>query len=112
MEVTTTALNKLGELSRMRDDLTIVWRTSQFDTDKKQKDFYIDLNAAVLNQIKRYLSPSFMVMDYASNMLPRSYGKERINGDTTEHLGLDARLMSIQMLNNLVVDQDPLFATQ
>jgi hypothetical protein len=110
VEATTTALNKLEELSRMCDDLAIVWRTSQFDIAEENKDFFLDLNAAVVNQIEQYHSASFMVMDYASNMLPRNFGKARINGDSPEHLGFDARLMSIQMLNNLVVDhQDPLF---
>jgi hypothetical protein len=66
-----------------------------------------------VNQIKQYQSPSFMVMDYASNMLPRSFGAARIAGDTSEHLGLDTRLMSIQMLNNLIVNhKDSLFAAQ
>jgi hypothetical protein len=113
VEVTTTVLNKLEELSRMRDNLTIVWRTSQFDDREDHKDFFLDLNAAVVNQIGQYNSSSFMVMDYASNMLPRSFGEARIKGDSPEHLGFDARLMSIQMLNNLVVNhQDPLFAAQ
>jgi hypothetical protein len=51
-------------------------------------------------------------MDYASNMLPRtgSFGEARIKGDSPEHIGFDARLMSIQMLNNLVVNLDSLFA--
>jgi hypothetical protein len=104
IEAATKALAKLAELSRARDDLTIVWRTSQFDTSLAHKNVYLNLNAAILNQMEQYQSPSFMVMDYAGTMLPRSHGVTRIHGDSPEHLGLDARLISLQMLNNLVVN--------
>ena len=117
-EVSAETLDTLSQLVQHRrqqgKDLTVIWRTSQFDVKKENRKFYANLNAQVLKhtQTKNYHPSSYIVMDFATAMVSRSFGEQRIHGDSPEHMGLEARLTSIQMLNNIVVQQDPIYVAK
>jgi hypothetical protein len=104
----TMAIDMLGKLQSIGK--TIIWRTSGFTDDKgASEEFYFEVNKRVLDQINSIAIKLQQENNTVSNLTcinwpgaiyPRSFGSERIKGDSLEHYGLDARLVLIQMITN------------
>jgi hypothetical protein len=104
----TMAIDMLGKLQSTGK--TIIWRTSGFSDDKGASDeFYFEVNKRVLDQInsigirlqqENNTVSNLTCINWPGAIYPRSFGRERIKGDSSDHYGLEARLVLIQMITN------------
>jgi hypothetical protein len=87
---------------------TIVWRTSGTYKDTKE-DFILEMNKRAMDKIDEItlelrrnesITSNLTYVDWGGAILPRSIGKERIDGNVKAHYGLVPRLVLIQMITN------------
>jgi hypothetical protein len=111
-EKTLSRLNKaiamLGKLQLKGK--TIIWRTSGFRSPaKKSTEFFLDVTTNAVDQIDSIATrlqkennkvSNLTCLNWAEAVYPRSFGSERIEGDTDHHYGLQVRLALIQMITN------------
>ena len=68
-----------------------------------------DLNQALIKLITKNItsasSGTIAVADFASVIEPRAFGTNRIKGDITNHIGVHAIIIHIQMLADVVEEQ-------
>jgi hypothetical protein len=110
------AVNWLGKLQSKGK--TIIWRTSGFRAGGGGKthlihvgsnEFFFQVNTHVVDQIDSIATrlqqenntvSNLTCINWAEAIFPRSFGSERIAGDTDAHYGLEARLAFIQIITN------------
>mmetsp|Transcript_9967 Transcript_9967/g.13146 ORF Transcript_9967/g.13146 Transcript_9967/m.13146 type:complete len:405 (-) Transcript_9967:300-1514(-) len=103
------AIHWLGKLQSK--EKTIIWRTSGFSSrgGNVTNDYFFDVNTNAVDQINSIATllqqenntvSNLTCLNWAELVLPRSFGSERINGDTYDHYGLEVRLAFIQMITN------------
>jgi hypothetical protein len=108
------AIDVLAKLQSVNK--TIIWRTSGFHKDLP-KEFMFELNKRVLDQINSISTrlqqenntvSNLTCINWAGAVLPRSFGSDRIHGDTGDHYGLEARLVLVQMVTNQLASRQGL----
>lgn len=104
------AVARIGELLvklfQMRPRLTVVWRTSGWKHTGKQS-LVDSFNEAIRLLSGSAQHPQLILVDSAKEIQARSFGKARIHGDSPEHYGLEARLVMLQMMTNLLQNNHP-----
>jgi hypothetical protein len=89
---------------------TIIWRTSGFRRDNgKTDEYFFEVNKKAVARINSIATRMQQENQKVSNLtrinwsgaiFPRSFGSDRIKGDSPDHYGLEARLVFIQMITN------------
>jgi hypothetical protein len=102
------AVNLLGKLQSKGK--TIIWRSSGFRNIRgKSKPFFDGLNQGVVKEIdsittrlqqENNTASNLTCIDWAGTIKARSFGDDRIRGNTGDHYGLEARLALLQMVTN------------
>jgi len=100
--------DKLNGYAKQNEDIAIVWRTTGWVDDADPtfdpafNDNVENFNQYAFDEMEdRNMSPNNLgIVDWGGAIRSRSYGAERIKGDTREHYGLSPRLVSIQMITN------------
>ena len=114
-ELLEMTLHKLARLAEESPSLIIVWRTSGF-YDSDNKSYVIDeMNRMARNFISEWNAKrrangiakggSFLCLDFGAAIREKSHGNERLRGDMQAHYSLDARILQMQMLVNLLYEQ-------
>jgi hypothetical protein len=102
----TAAIDVLAKLQSVNK--TIIWRTSGFHKELPN-EYMFEVNKRVLDQINSISTrlqqenntvSNMTCINWAGAILPRSFGSDRILGDTGDHYGLEARLVLVQMITN------------
>jgi len=106
-----TYLNMLAQISNPK--LRIVIRTPGFDSEKLGNPMMWQINHRIMELFGRDLqedavgdyryyykssSNNVTVVDFGSVIAKRSFGEDRINGDSARHYGLEGRLLFGQQL--------------
>ena len=109
-EVETDTSYKTGTKPRPR----IVWRTAGFGSDAKKIQTTVACNDLIMNTIDHEQQDKAAALQPPNNLLTyinwggavqaRSFGKERIAGDTWLHYGPEPRVVLVQMLTNHLQD--------
>jgi hypothetical protein len=112
----TAAIDVLGKLRSVGK--IIIWRTSGFRDDEGASDeYFFEVNKRVLDQINSISTRLQQESNTVSNLtcinwpraiFLRSFGSDRIAGDTLDHYGLKARLVVMQMITNQLVSRQDL----
>ena len=113
------SLGLLGELqSRSR---AVIWRTSGFNSDGSRQEFVQAMNDHAMDRIDELAGATWKeavaweedhrvsnlnYVDWGGVVLERSFGKQRITGDTDAHYGLEPRLALIQMITNQIISRE------
>ena len=107
-------LEKLAMLADQSPDLLIIWRTSGYYDGDEQSYVLNELNRRALayiddrnknNRGRGGTYPkNFLSVDFGSAVEHRSQGKQRLRGDMQAHYGLDARILQVQMLTNMLYE--------
>jgi hypothetical protein len=84
---------------------SVVWRTSGYMASGEKEDFIFEMNEKAMDQIEEITSganttSNLTYVDWGGAVRPRSFGKERINGDIKPHYGVEARHVLVQMITN------------
>ena len=116
-------LQTLLELQRAKPHLTIVWKTCGYsavtDDTAIEKQRLVDrINERTMDILDQQQQQSIatsatggdtmnatrtiLYFDWGSAVKARSFGDARISGDSINHYGLQARLVALQMLTNVV----------
>ena len=75
----------------------------QQQKQQHQRDSVGVSNNNIQNERKRQKS-NFLCMDWGSAIEHRSHGKDRLRGDMQAHYGLEARVLQVQMITNLLYE--------
>jgi hypothetical protein len=104
----TASIDALGKLQSIGK--TIIWRTSGFRYDNgKTNEYFFEVNKKAVDQIKSIATrmqqeskkfSNLTCINWSGAIFPRSFGSNRIKGDTQDHYGLEGRLVFIQMITN------------
>ena len=107
-------LEKLAMLAEQSPDLLIVWRTSGYYDGDEQSYVIKELNRRATEYIDdwnenhrrrgRPEQSKFLSVDFGSAIEHRSHEKQRLRGDMQAHYGLEARILQVQMLTNLLYE--------
>jgi hypothetical protein len=113
-QFTQTAVNKTGKKPR---PTRIVWRTAGFGSDSKKIQTTVACNDLIMNTIDHNEQqdkaaawppppPNNLLtyINWGGAVQARSFGKERIAGDTWLHYGPEPRVVLVQMLTNHLQD--------
>lgn len=104
-------LEKMAMLVEQTPELIVIWRTSgHYDGDvngliiqemnKRAVDFIHDWNTKLNSGSKS----NFLCLDFGSAIEHRSQGRSRLRGDMQAHYGLEARVLQVQMITNLLFE--------
>jgi hypothetical protein len=103
----TAVIDALGKLAIGK---TIIWRTSGFQDDNRTMDeSFFELNKKAVDQINSIATrlkqenntvSNLTCINWSGAIFPRSFGSDRIAGNTKHHYGLEARLVLMQMITN------------
>lgn len=107
-------LEKLAMLAEQSPNLLIIWRTSGYYDGDEQSYVIQELNRRATGYIEdwnenhrrrgRPEQSNFLSVDFGSAIEHRSHGKQRLRGDMQAHYGLEARILQVQMLTNLLYE--------
>jgi hypothetical protein len=107
-------LENLARLADQSPDLLIVWRTSGYYDGDEQSYVIKEMNKRATAYIndwnKNHTERSgnscrnFISIDFGSAIEHRSHGRQRLRGDMQAHYGLEARILQVQMLTNLLYE--------
>ena len=120
LERLDTLLQLMGELQQAKPHLTIVWKTSGYSTaddSAHAKEHLVDRineraldlldeqqqQAATTGDVVGHHHRAIQYIHWGGAVKARSFGKTRIKGDSINHYGVEARLVALQMLTNVVV---------
>jgi hypothetical protein len=112
----TAAIDALGKLQSTLK--TIIWRTSGFRHDNgKANEYFFEVNKKAVDQINSIATrmqqeskkvSNLTCINWSGVIFPKSFGSDRIRGDSPDHYGLEARLVFIQMITNHLVSRQGL----
>ncbi len=107
-------LENLARLADQSPDLLIVWRTSGYYDGDERSYIIKEMNKQATSYIndwnKNHTDRSgnnhsnFNSIDFGSAIEHRSHGKQRLRGDMQAHYGLEARILQLQMITNLLYE--------
>ena len=101
------------EFAKWNPQIQVFWRTPMYREGTPESLYNVRLsnmrNIALnwFQQKKKQHQDTinFDVMDVGGAIYSRSFGSERIEGDSPQHYGIQARMVTIQMLANKVHDR-------
>ncbi len=102
-EVLTNLLNALSELSG--PSFFVVFMTFGPSAGQKHQEnnqLYKELNGVTRDWFAATKPPHMDIVDFDKAIEERAWGQHRIHGDLDPHWGLEARLLSIQMVSDVV----------
>jgi hypothetical protein len=102
------ALEFLKEFTQEQNDILVVWKThggGELETHE-ERQFTSDIHRHTQRWFQEYDQQQkqqqrrnmMVLVDFGSAVRPRTYGDDRIGGDSHNHFGVDARLLSLQMM--------------
>ena len=103
--VLTHLLEDLNAVSSSQ--LFIIWKThgssATEEDNQQQRNSTLKLAQTATDWFQRRKPPFMGLADFNTAMHPRLFGKHRISGDLKPHFGVEARLLSIDMVSQLVL---------
>lgn len=86
-------------------ELTVFWKTTggSSNHDATKKAATKNMNGYIRQWFHLHKPNHMYLVDWAQQILPRSYGVDRIEGDLAPHWGLEARTLTAQMFTHAVV---------
>ena len=102
-QVLKDLLNALSELSG--PSFFVVFKLFGPSLDQRNKEnntIYKDLTSAARDWFTENSPPYMDIVDFDKAIKGRTFGENRISGDLKAHWGLEARLLSIQMIADVV----------
>jgi hypothetical protein len=107
-------LEKLAMLADQTPDLLIIWRTSGYYDGDAKSHVIKELNSQATEFIDSWNEKfktrggnkmsNFVSVDFGSAIEQRSHGIQRLRGDMQAHYGLEARILQVQMLTNILYE--------
>ncbi len=105
-ELQKMVLQKLSALAEKMPDVLFIWRSSGYydrdpnsfvirELNRQSRNFINDLNTVAKRN-------NFLCLDFGSAIETRSHGKDRLRGDMQAHYGLEARILQVQMITNMM----------
>jgi hypothetical protein len=102
------ALDYLKQFAQEHRNIHIIWKTHG-GADKRKRAITRDIRRATrqwfANNTSYLESVNMELVEFGTQVLPRTYGEKRIVGDSMHHLGPEARLLSLQMITHGIVKQ-------
>ena len=103
--VLTHLLEDLNAVSSSQ--LFIIWKThgssATEEDNQQQRNSTLKLAQTATDWFYRRKPPFMGLADFSTAMHPRLFGTQRISGDLNPHFGVEARLLSIDMVSQLVL---------
>lgn len=103
-------LTKLAELQSPQ--FAVVWRTSAFYDGDRNSGVIMEMNRRAIafidefNANQRPVLSNLTYMDWGKTMETKSHGAERLSGDMKAHYALEARVLQVQMLTNIMYERN------
>ncbi|KAG7346022.1 hypothetical protein IV203_005090 [Nitzschia inconspicua] len=100
------SLSLLQEFSE-RTQTIIVWKThgGSFMENEKQRNFTQSIQDVARKWFETHQPRNMILVDFGTQVVPRTYGNNRISGDVHAHFGADARTLSLQMIIDAIYKQ-------
>lgn len=109
-ETTLSRINhvlvRLQKLAASTDkSISVLWKTTGSSANMKEEEWdkINQMNDYVRRWFASHNPRNMYLVDWEEQVKPRSVGVNRIYGDLDEHWGLDARLLTAQMITHAVV---------
>ncbi|KAG7365390.1 hypothetical protein IV203_038593 [Nitzschia inconspicua] len=97
------SLSLLQDFSE-RTQTTIIWKThgGSSKEDKKQRNLTRSIQRRARKWFETHQPRNMILVDFGTQVAPRTYGDNRISGDSYNHFGADARTLSLQMITDAI----------
>jgi hypothetical protein len=115
LSLVTTVIDMLGKLQS--SGKTIIWRTYPGSSSPSEK-FFKEVNKKAVDRITSIQTrlqqenntvSNLTCINWSGALYPRSFGSDRIAGDSKVHYGLEARIVFIQMITNHLASRQGLY---